>query len=144
MAALRATSVLLFVALTACSVGEVPAGGATPPPDASTGTPDAPGTGVDGAVGTPDGPPVSGNNASFAEKVRPIVTKTIEGKMCTQGGCHVPGGQKPDFSSYDTLLPEYTKKPGNTSKLVTHGAHAGPALPDPDKATIITWINSLP
>jgi hypothetical protein len=138
MVVIRATSAFLFLALAACSVGEVP-GGAAPPTDAPPGnTPDAPpGMMIDAA---PMGDPGA---ASFAAMVTPIVTKDIEGKQCSQGGCHA-GTFPPNLADYSKLAAKYKIKPGADNILVKKGAHMGPALPPADAATIAAWIESLP
>jgi hypothetical protein len=145
MAVFRATSVSLLLALAACSVGEIPIGGATPTPDAPVSSIDAAVT-IDGAgSGTPiDAPPVGGDpSASFTMIVTPIVTKDIGGKTCTQAGCHA-GTFPPNLTSYLQLADKYKKPPGNTNILTTHGPHTGPALPPADAKAIAGWIDSLP
>jgi hypothetical protein len=144
MAAFRASSVFLFIALTACSVGEVPIGG-NPGVDAPGVAIDAPPVStIDGPASTIDAPPV-GNDpaATFASIVTPIVNEDLGGKHCAQAGCH-SGATPPDLSSYAKLADMYKVKPGMSNILVTHGVHSGPALPTLDAKKIAMWIDSLP
>ncbi len=132
---LRATSVSLFLALAACSVGEVPSG-STPPAD-------APGPTTDGPPSTIDAPPSNDPAATFTAQVTPIVTKDIAGKTCADAACH-GGTTAPNLTSYDKLAARFKTKPGEENRLVTRGAHSGPALPAADAAIIAAWIDSLP
>ncbi|MBC7974365.1 MAG: hypothetical protein H7138_05220 [Myxococcales bacterium] len=131
----RVTSVSLFLALAACSVGEVPSGN-TPPADAPAPT-------TDGPPSTIDAPPANDPAATYEAQVRPIVTKDIAGKTCASADCH-GGTTVPNMTSYDTLAARFKVKPGADNRLVNRGAHAGPALPAADAAIIAAWIDSLP
>ncbi len=142
MVALRVTSVSLFLALAACSVGTVPIGG-TPPVDGPGPIADAPVATTDGPVGTIDAPGGGGEQAAtYMTKIFPLVSnETNLGKACNSSGCHTPGGQPPDFSSYTTFAEKYRIKPGDTAKVVIKGAHSGPALTATSKQAFIDWIN---
>ena len=141
MVALRVTSVSLFLALTACSVGEVPIGGTSV--DARLPLVDAPT--VDGSGTMIDAPGGEDPATTFMTKIVPLVSSdTPLGKACNSAGCHSPGGQPPDFSSFTTFLAKYRQKPGISATVVLKGAHNGPALTVASKQAFIDWINSLP
>lgn len=146
MVALRVTSVSLFLALAACSVGEVPIGG-TPPADGPAATPDAPSTTGDGPTTPPPDAPGGGGDpsASYTAMVFPLVSNdSTNGRACNSSGCHSPGGQPPDFATFASFDKKYRTKPGSAAKVITKGPHSGPALTDKAKATFISWIDSVP
>src|SRR3954470_21596608 len=78
MDALRSSLIALVVVLGACDVGEVPAGGPGPGPDAGMIT--------------------EGSEAVFNSAIKPLVTT----KGCVS--CHA-AAQAPNFTSYQTLDP---------------------------------------
>jgi len=138
MAVLRAAiTSLLFVA--ACDVGEVPASGASPAPDAGGG-------GGSDAAGSADSGSPTGAEATFNSQIKQMVMR------CANPGCHATGGQKPTLDAYtplaDQLRTQYTVRPGNTNVLVTKGKAAGnhsnmPWLSGTEQTALGNWIDSL-
>lgn len=109
----RAVVAALLLAMGACSVGEVPAGGG--------GTTDAGGGGTDPA-------------STFNAKVAPLVTRCIT--------CH-GGLQPPNLMSYATLAAPYKAKPSSTNLLVNKGDHEGVTYFSPaEKTEVAMWIDS--
>ncbi len=109
-----------FLALAACSVGQV---------DGYMG-----GGGPDGGGGG------GGGGQSFSTTIAPLVTRCV--------GCH-SGVQMPNLSSFSALGALYKQKPGASNILVTKGTptagkHEGiDYLSAADQATVAAWIDSL-
>jgi hypothetical protein len=104
----------MLLAMAACSVGEVPAGGG--------GAPDAGGGG-----GNPE--------ATFNANVAPLVTR------CRT--CHA-GLQAPNLTSYTALAAKYKTKPSATNLLVNKGDHQGTLyFAASEKLAVAMWIDSL-
>lgn len=84
-----------------------------------------------------------GGGQSFNAMVKPLVTR------CAGAGCHATGSNQPDLTDYSKLVDKYKSKPATANILITKAAdgalHNGVAyLSTSDKATITTWIDSLP
>jgi len=108
----------MFLAAGACGVGEIP-------------LPDGGGGGGGG-----------GGGQSFNAQIKPLVTR------CATAACH-SGPQPPNLTSFDLLAAKYRAKPGSTNPLVIKAAdgvtHNGvPYFSAAEKATVITWVDSLP
>ena len=110
------TAVASLVILSACSVGEVPAGGG--------GIPDAGGGGMQAA--------------QFTSTITPL----LNSKNCVS--CHT-GGQVPTFTSYTALQAKYKMAPAATNPLITEAGNGAPHNGVPyfttaEKATVSKWI----
>jgi hypothetical protein len=142
---LRSTLAVALLLIGACSVGEVPLpgggvdGGATGGGGGSgTGTGGGTGSGTGSGTGTGGGSGTGGGNtaatnATWDANVKPKIAVCI--------ACH--SGLPPTLTKGSDLEATYKVKPGSTSKLVTYGAHTGPALDTTQKAAIVTWLDSL-
>jgi cytochrome c551/c552 len=95
-----------------------------------------------GEVGGADGGMVTmGSQAVFDSTIKPMVTT----KGCV--ACH-SAAQPPNFTSYQTLLPQYRNGPPATNKLLTEAAdgalHNGVTyFTTAEKMTITNWILGL-
>jgi hypothetical protein len=87
-----------------------------------------------GTDGGGSGSNEAANRMTFMTVIVPLITE------CT--ACH--GGTQPILTSYDTLIPKYKMKPGNTNVFVTKGDHSGVTyFTQPEKDMIAAWINGL-
>jgi hypothetical protein len=92
-----------------------------------------------GEVGGADGGMVTmGTRAGFDATIKPMVMT----KGCVS--CH-SALQPPNFTSYDTLLPQYRNGPPETNKLLTEAAdgalHNGVTyFTTAEKMTVRNWI----
>jgi hypothetical protein len=126
MNALRVVHLSLFVALSACTVGEV----GTSTPDAGGG---GGGGGSDAGGGSGSG---GGGGQSFTAMIAPLVTECLT--------CHSAGQTPPNLTSFSALDVKYKTKPGATNILVTKGTHQNtPYLTPAETATVAAWIEGL-
>jgi hypothetical protein len=117
---------MLFLAFTACTLGEVEG-----PDGDGSGSDSGSGSGSDNGSGSG-----GGNGQAFTAMVSPLVTECI--------GCHRSGGTAPDLTSFMGLGAEFRIKPGANSRLVMKGEHSGvPALTPAEKTIVATWIDGV-
>ncbi|HEY6177029.1 MAG TPA: hypothetical protein VIX73_21380 [Kofleriaceae bacterium] len=92
-------------------------------------------------IGGVDGGVTMGSQAVFDSTIKPMVMT----KGCIP--CHT-AGQPPNFTSYQTLLPQYRNGPPETNKLLTEAAdgalHNGVTyFTTTEKTTIRNWISGM-
>jgi hypothetical protein len=128
------STLIAFLVVAGCSVGEVPIAG---------GGVDAGGGGGGGGAGGGGGSGTAmGTQAVFDAMIKPLVMR----KGCTP--CHTGAVQPPNFTSYDTLDAKYRSGPVTTNLLLTEAAdgavHNGVTyFTTAEKTTIKSWIQGM-